>query len=87
MNRVSAATQPYIWPEWVTGESQSFAGDSEQARGYRTIIERFGGSQRVQRIYWWKWFTDVDGFTDEGPLGFSPRGRFAEGVLRQACTR
>lgn len=86
MNRVGAVAKPYVWPEWVTDETQSFAGDSEQARGYRALIDTFGRSRYVERIYWWKWFTD-DGFADEGPLGFSPRGRFAESVLREACAR
>ena len=85
MNRVDARAVPYVWPEWVTGEGASFAGDSEQAEGYRAVIATFGASPRVRRIYWWKWFTDSDAMLDEGPLGFSPRGRFAESVLRAAC--
>ncbi len=85
MNRIDARAIPYVWPEWVTDESPSFAGDMEQADGYRAIIDTFGRSPRVKGIYWWKWFTDVDANRDEGPLGFSPRGRFAESVLRQTC--
>ncbi len=85
MNRVGAREIPYVWPEWVTGEGPSFAGDSEQAEGYRDIIATFGRSAHVRRIYWWKWFTDGDSMVNEGPLGFSPRGRFAETVLRETC--
>ena len=85
MNRVGTRDIPYVWPEWVTGEDQSYAGDGEQAAGYRDIIGTFGRSPRVRRIYWWKWFTDGDTMLNEGPLGFSPRGRFAESVLREAC--
>ena len=84
MNRVGARDIPYVWPEWVTGEDPSYAGDKEQADGYRAIIDTFGRSPRVRRIYWWKWFTD-DTTLNEGRLGFSPRGRFAESVLRESC--
>lgn len=86
MNRLDARDIPYVWPEWVTEEDESFAGDTEQADGYRDIIGTFGKSPRVRRIFWWKWFTDGDSFVNEGPLGFSPRGRFAEGVLRETCS-
>ncbi len=85
MNRIDARDIPYVWPEWVTEEDQSFAGDTEQADGYRDIIASFGQSPRVQRIFWWKWFTDGESLLNEGPLGFSPRGRFAESVLRATC--
>jgi hypothetical protein len=85
MNRIDARALPYVWPEWVSDEGESLAGDTEQAAGYEDIIATFGRSPQVQHIYWWKWFTDGASFTNEGPLGFSPRGRLAETVLRQTC--
>jgi hypothetical protein len=85
VNREGVTAAPHIWPSWVTEEPQSRAGDEEQAAGYRALIATFGRSAKVERIYWWKWFTDVEGPPEEGPLGFGPKGRPAEAILRAAC--
>ncbi|MBC7793197.1 MAG: hypothetical protein H7Z43_05790 [Clostridia bacterium] len=85
VNREGVTAAPHIWPSWVTGERQSKAGDDEQAAGYQALIETFGQSKKVERIYWWKWFTDVEGPPEEGALGFDPKGRRAESVIRFAC--
>jgi hypothetical protein len=85
VNRVGVTEIPYVWPEWLVDEHASLAGDVEQAAAYQTLIDTFGRSPYVERIFWWKWFTDVDGFNDDGPLGFAIRGRLAEQVVRRAC--
>lgn len=85
VNREGVTAAPHIWPSWITDEPPSRAGEDEQAAGYRALIATFGRSRRVERIYWWKWFTDVEGPPEEGPLGFGPKGRIAESVLRAAC--
>jgi hypothetical protein len=85
VNRIGVTELPYVWPEWLVDEHPSFAGDAEQAAAYQALIDTFGRSPHVRRIFWWKWFTDVEGFNDDGPLGFAIRGRFAEQVLRRMC--
>jgi hypothetical protein len=87
VNRVGVTEIPYVWPEWLVDEYESLEGDAEQAAGYEALIDTFGRSPHVLQIFWWKWFTDVDGFSDDGPLGFAVRGRFAEHVLRRTCGR
>jgi hypothetical protein len=48
------------------------------------MVNTFGQSEHVEQIYWWKWFTNP-ATNEEGPVGFSPRGKPAEAVLRDAC--
>ena len=83
LNRPNAAVRPYEWPDSRT-EAATTAGDQAQAEAYRAVLDTFGTHDRVDAIYWWKVFTDPNS-TEEGPVGFSPIGKPAEAVLREAC--
>jgi hypothetical protein len=85
VNRPGTAIEPHVWPEHVE-DVDTVAGEAAQAQAYAAIIEVFGQSGHVQAMYWWKWYTNPD-TADEGDVGFSPRGRTAEDVLRRACAQ
>lgn len=75
-----ALIHPHEWPERNVG---SRFDPRVQAAGYQTLIEAVRTRPWVRGIYWWKWFTDPN-TTEEGPTGFSPRGKLAEAILRAA---
>jgi hypothetical protein len=76
------AIAPYLWPEQLPPGAAAVS-EAAQAEAYCAILETFGQSERVAGMFWWKWFTDPD-TDEEGPEGFSPRGKLAEDVLRFA---
>lgn len=84
VNRVGGAVDPHVWPEHVQAAAD-LAGDEEQARAVSAIIEVFGASPHVGRMFWWKWYTNP-ATRDEGVVGFALRGKPALGHLQTACT-
>lgn len=72
--------EPHQWPERVENAE---ADQDVQALAYRLFVEAVRSQRWVRGIYWWKWFTDPK-TAEEGPTGFSPRGKSAEAVLRSA---
>jgi hypothetical protein len=73
-----ALIRPHEWPD----DPSRVPADAEtQALGYRIFTEAIRSRPWVAGIYWWKWFTDPN-TTEEGPTGFSPRGKPAEAVIR-----
>ncbi|MCA9562240.1 MAG: hypothetical protein KC561_02065, partial [Myxococcales bacterium] len=79
---VGTTVSPYVWPEHLPAQG-TVVSEEAQAAAYCAIIETFGQADFVSAMYWWKWFTDPD-TREEGPTGFSPRGKLAEEVLRGA---
>jgi len=77
-----AAHRPHEWPEAID-RAHAVADQDSQARAYRLFFAGLDGRSWVRGVYVWKWFTDPD-TREEGPLGFSPRGKPAETVLRTA---
>jgi len=75
-----ALVHPHGWPE---RKAEVRFDARAQATGYQTLIEAVRTRPWVQGLYWWKWFTDPK-TTEEGPAGFSPRGKHAERILRAA---
>ena len=69
---------PHEWPD--PNARQVDAG--AQARAYRVLLNGIRDRDQVAGIFLWKWYTDEDG--DEGPAGFSPRGKPAADLIRQA---
>ncbi|MEM7435692.1 MAG: hypothetical protein AAF436_11115 [Myxococcota bacterium] len=75
-----ALVRPHAWP----GRSDDASVDEEtQAIGYAEFVAAVRERRWVAGVYWWKWFTDPN-TAEEGPRGFSPRGKPAESVLRAA---
>ncbi len=75
-----ALIEPHAWPERA---GKIRVDHQTQTEGYRALIESIRDRPWVAGIYWWKWFTDP-ATTEEGPAGFSPRGKPAEAILRSA---
>lgn len=73
-----ALVKPHAWPESQKGAP---VDGSTQAIGYREFLEAIRDRSWVAGVYWWKWFTDPN-TTEEGPAGFSPRGKPAEAIIR-----
>ncbi|MFZ4734994.1 MAG: glycoside hydrolase family 113 [Bradymonadia bacterium] len=84
-NRVGVTVDPHLWPEQRSAK-RTPEGDAEQRLAYSVLLSVYGASPLVDRIYLWKWFTDVH--TDEEPSGFGymPRGKPAGEVLRTFCS-
>ena len=74
-----AEVRPYEWTE----RSDAPLDLEAQARAYRVFFGRVRERDFVRGVYLWKWFTDPD-TQEEGPRGFSPRGKPALEVLRRA---
>ncbi|MCA9611664.1 MAG: hypothetical protein H6722_28800 [Sandaracinus sp.] len=75
-----AEVRPHAWPEH---DAERLVSLSTQRRAYEAFFASLRGRAFVRGIYVWKWFTDP-ATRDEGPDGFSPRGKPAEAVLRAA---
>lgn len=79
-----AASDGLVHPhEWPERKAEVRFDPRSQATGYQTLIEAVRNRPWVHGLYWWKWFTDPD-TAEEGPAGFSPRGKVAETILRAA---
>ncbi len=85
-NYEGALKTPYMWASQAGVSTPTVTGDLHQVMGYRALLATFGRSAAVERIYWWKWFSNPD-TNEEGPVGYWPRGKPAEQVLRSACAR
>lgn len=75
------AVRPHAWLERM--DSAPAVDVQAQARCYRVFLAAIGERPWARGVYFWKWFTDPD-TDEEGPAGFSPRGKPAEAVLRAA---
>lgn len=75
-----ALVHPHAWPERAGSVK---IDPATQALGYECFVEAVRDRAWVAGIYWWKWFTDPN-TTEEGPAGFSPRGKLAESIVRAA---
>jgi hypothetical protein len=83
-NREGAAYRPWEWPEDLSLATPTLEGERQQALAYKAIINTFGQSERVNAMYWWRWFTDTY-FESFLLFTFSPRNKLAEQMLRSAC--
>jgi hypothetical protein len=79
-----ALEAPYEWPEHVRG--QRVPSEATQALGYQVFLRGVAGRDFVAGVYFWKWFTDPAS-SEGGDIGFSPRGKLAEAVVRAAYDR
>lgn len=75
------ALRPHEWPEHMQHTPEP--SEAEQALCYRLLLNAVAERPFIRGVYWWKWFSDPDA-QEEGPNGFSPRGKLAEAVLRAA---
>jgi len=74
--------EPFGWPENLP-EKERVPDQEIQARAYAALFRAIPRHPRVKGVFIWKYFTDKD-TDEEGPYGFSPRGKKAEEVLKTA---
>ena len=77
----NAHVVPHAWPE---RDRRAPRVDVEaQAHAYVALLAGVRRRPFVKGLFVWKWFSDPAS-TEEGPAGFSPRGRPAAEILSQA---
>lgn len=76
------AVRPYEWTE----RSDSPVDEAAQALAYEILFREVANEPWIRGLYIWKWFTNPE-TREEGPRGFSPRGKPAEAILRLAFRR
>ncbi len=79
--RVDPAVEPWIWPD---GMKDVVIDEQAQADAYTAIIAPFIDSSWCSGFFVWRLYADPDDVSQEPEFGFSPRGKRAELVLRDA---
>lgn len=74
-----AVRYPNAWPEKMDASEDR----ALQRLAYETFFEELTATPRLGGVFLWKYFTNAD-TEEEGPTGFSPRGKPAEAVIRRA---
>jgi hypothetical protein len=81
--RADPAVKPWEWPDGMTGVH---ADEPAQAEAYRALIAPFLDARWCAGFFVWRLYADPDDVSQEAEWGFSPRGKQAELVLRDAFT-
>lgn len=79
--RADPAVEPWIWPE---GMQNVVIDEDAQAMAYAAIIAPFIDATWCSGFFVWRLYADPDDVSQEPEFGFSPRGKRAELVLRDA---
>lgn len=81
--RTDPAVRPWEWPDGMKGVK---IDEAAQALAYEAIIAPLLESRSVAGFFVWRYYADPDDVSQEAEWGFSPRGKLAELVLRDAFT-
>jgi glycosyl hydrolase family 113 len=79
--RVDPAVRPWEWPESMEGVEISQAA---QAVAYRALLAPLVDAPWCAGFFAWRTYADPGDVSQEPEYGFSPRGKLAELVLRDA---
>jgi hypothetical protein len=79
--RPDAAVRPWEWPDAMTHVT---IDEEAQATAYRALLEPMLGEPDFAGFFVWRVYADPDDTSQEPPWGFSPRGKLAEDVVRDA---
>jgi hypothetical protein len=79
--RKDPAVRPWEWPEHLSGV---VVDEQAQADAYRALLAPVMDAPHMIGAFVWRSFADPDDTSQEPLWGFSPRGKLAEAVLRQA---
>jgi len=79
--RPNTAIRPWEWPEDLPGVA---VDEEAQATAYRALLGPFIHSEACAGFFVWRYYADPDDVSQEAAWGFSPRGKLAEVVLRDA---
>ncbi|WP_235879895.1 glycoside hydrolase family 113 [Polyangium aurulentum] len=81
--RTDPAVRPWEWPDGMKGVK---VDEAAQALAYEAIIAPLLDSRTCAGFFVWRYYADPDDVSQEAEWGFSPRGKLAELVLRDAFT-
>ncbi|MFT3768776.1 MAG: hypothetical protein QM820_25295 [Minicystis sp.] len=81
--RPDPAIKPWEWPDAMQGVR---VDEQAQAEAYTALIAPFLESRTFAGFFVWRYYADPDDVSQEAEWGFSPRGKLAEIVLRDAFT-
>jgi hypothetical protein len=81
--RANPAVKPWEWPDAMKGVR---ADERAQAEAYAALIAPFLDARWCAGFFVWRFYADPDDVSQEAEWGFSPRGKQAELVLRDAFT-
>ena len=79
--RKNTAIRPWEWPDKM---SQVEPDQAAQADAYRALLSPFIDEPWFAGFFVWRLYADPDDMSQEAEWGFSPRGKLAELVLRDA---
>jgi hypothetical protein len=79
--RPDPAVRPWEWPDAMSGVK---VDEAAQAAAYRALIAPLLDEPDFAGFFVWRVYADPDDTSQEAPWGFSPRGKLAELVMRDA---
>jgi hypothetical protein len=79
--REDPAFEPWTWPD---GLSNVTVDEHAQAVAYRALLAPLLDEPSFMGFFVWRVYADPDDVSQEPEWGFSPRGKLAEGVVRDA---
>jgi hypothetical protein len=79
--RPDPAVRPWEWPDAMTHVK---VDEAAQAAAYGALLEPLLGEPDFVGFFVWRVYADPDDTSQEAPWGFSPRGKLAEDVVRDA---
>lgn len=79
--RKDPAIKPWEWPD---GMSNVVVDELAQAEAYYALLSAFTEEPSFAGYFVWRTYADPDDMSQEAEWGFSPRGKVAELVLRDA---
>jgi len=79
--RPDPAVRPWEWPDSMSGVT---VDEAAQAAAYRSLFGPLLEEPDFVGLFVWRVYADPDDTSQEAPWGFSPRGKQAEGVMRDA---
>ncbi|WP_232379466.1 glycoside hydrolase family 113 [Polyangium fumosum] len=81
--RKDPAIRPWEWPD---GMKDVTIDEEAQALAYEALLAPLLDSRSCAGFFVWRYYADPDDVSQEAAWGFSPRGKLAELVLRDAFT-
>ena len=79
--RPDPAVKPWEWPDDMKGVH---VDERAQAEAYAALLAPFLEARTCAGFFVWRYYADPDDVSQEAEWGFSPRGKLAELVLRDA---
>lgn len=79
--RPSPAVRPWEWPDSM---KSVVVDEAAQAEAYYALLAAFVEAPHFAGFFAWRLYADPDDMSQEAEWGFSPRGKLAELVLRDA---